>query len=396
LKIDYSVKVKFARHFRIFFKGLEMSGDNMKYLRWDETLFRDPDVFDPDYLPEEYLYRESQLSRLKANLKPAIRKSRPVSTLCLGPPATGKTTAIKLLFNELKEFEDVICVYVNCQIINSKQQAFAKIFEKVYGYSLPSYGTPFLKVYSNIMKKVVGEEKVLVVALDDLNFLLDDLVVNEIIYALLKAHEEVEGVKIGVIGIATDIKLTARLDERTGSIFHPDEIFFSPYGRDEIRDILNSRAKLGFYPDVLTSDALEMITDLTFESTDLRMGLYLLKMSGLEAEKRASTKIEIEDVDRVSEGGKKVFLRKLLGALSEDERLLLREIYSRDNLTSGELYEEFKEKMKMGYTKFYEMLNKLETIKLIDTRFDQKKRGRTRTIIKRYNSEVVLNALKDN
>lgn len=76
--------------------------------------------------------------------------------------------------------------------------------------------------------------------------------------------------------------------------------------------------------------------------------------------------------------------------------MLLREIYSRDNLTSGELYEEFKEKMKMGYTKFYEMLNKLETIKLIDTRFDQKKRGRTRTIIKRYNSEVVLNALKDN
>ncbi|HID42441.1 MAG TPA: ORC1-type DNA replication protein [Archaeoglobaceae archaeon] len=367
----------------------------MRYLAWDESLFRDPDVFDPDHLPEEYLYRDIQLTRLQMNLKPAIKKSRPINSLCLGPPGTGKTTAVKLLFKEIEEFENVITVYVNCQIINSKQQVFAKIFEKVYGYSLPSYGTPFSKVYYSIMNRIKERDNVLIVALDDLNFLLDDFIINETLYALLKAHEEVEGVKTGIIGIATDLKLTARLDERTGSIFHPDEIFFPPYGREEIRDILASRAKIGFYPNVLSEEALDMITDLTFEGADLRLGLYLLKMSGLETEKRASTKIEVRDVEKVSQSGKKVFLRKLISALSEEEKVLLELIYSNEDMTSGELYNIMKEKVKAGYTKFYEMLNKLESIKLIDTRFDKRKRGRTRSVIRRYDPEVLLNALKE-
>ncbi len=42
-----------------------------------------------------------------------------------------------------------------------------------------------------------------------------------------------------------DIKIASRFDALTGSVFHPDEIFFPPYGKDEIRDILLSRA-MGF------------------------------------------------------------------------------------------------------------------------------------------------------
>ncbi len=368
----------------------------MKYLRWDETIFKNPEVFDPDYLPEEYLHREQQLLQLSSNLKPALRKSRPVNTLCLGPPGTGKTTAVKLLFKEIEETsEEIIPVYVNCQIINSKQQVFARIFERVHGYTLPSYGIPFSKVYYSIMNKVAEEEKVLIVALDDLNFLLDDAVMNEVLYALLKAHEEVDGVKLGVIGIATDIKLTARLDDRVGSIFHPDEILFPLYGREEIYDILASRVKHGFYPGAMSEKALERIVDLTYESGDLRFGIYLLKMSGLEAERRASRTIEIEDVERVYEGGKKIFLKKVISALSDEERKLIELIYSSDEITTGELFRIFKNKVAIGYTRFYEMLSKLESIRLIDMRFEQKGRGRTRIVLKRYDPKIVLDALKE-
>jgi cell division control protein 6 len=367
----------------------------MEYLQWDETLFRDSEVFDPDYLPEEYLHREMQLSQLSSNLKPALRKARPINSLCLGPPGTGKTTAVKLLFKEIEETENVIPVYVNCQIINSKQQVFAKVFEKVYGYALPSYGTPFSKVYYSIIKKVIEGEKVLIVALDDLNFLLDDAVMNEVLYALLKAHEEVEGAKLGVIGIATDIKLTARLDARVGSIFHPDEVLFPLYGKGEIHDILASRARIGFYSGVLSDEVLEKIVELTYESGDLRFGIYLLKMAGLEAEKRASRKIEIEDVERVYEGGRRIFLRKSISALSNEERKLLNLIYSSNEVTTGELFKSFQSKARVGYTKFYEMLAKLESIKLIDTMFEQRRKGRTRAVFKRYDPKIVLDALKE-
>jgi cell division control protein 6 len=368
----------------------------MKYLEWDETLFRDPEVFDPDYLPEEYLHREQQLLQLSSNFKPAFRKTRPINTLCLGPPGTGKTTAVKLLFREIESVSnEIIPIYVNCQIINSKQQVFARIFEKVHGYALPSYGVPFSKVYYSIMKKVVEGEKVLIVALDDVNFLLDDAVMNEVLYALLRAHEEVEGIKLGVVGIATDVKLAARLDERVGSIFHPDEVLFPLYGREEIHDILASRAMHGFYSGVLSEDAFERIVDLTYESSDLRFGIYLLKMSGLEAERRASRRIEIEDVEKVYEGGKRIFLRKSISALSEEERELLKLIYTSEEITTGELYKAFKDRANIGYTKFYEMLSKLESIRLVDMRFDQKGKGRTRVILKRYDPKIVLEAIKE-
>ena len=42
-------------------------------LLWrDQTLFRNIDVFDLDYLPEEFLHREQQLSQLASDLKPAL------------------------------------------------------------------------------------------------------------------------------------------------------------------------------------------------------------------------------------------------------------------------------------------------------------------------------------
>lgn len=367
----------------------------MKFLAWDETLFRNPEVFDPDYLPEEYLHREPQLSRLAANLSPATRGAAPVHTLCLGPPGTGKTTAVKLILKELEEHHQVIPVYVNCQIINTKQQVFIRIFEQVVGFSPPSFGTPFQKIYYKIMNKVAEGKKILVVVLDDINMLLDDRIMNEVLYAILKAHEEVEGVKVGIIGVATDMKLSAKLDERVGSIFHYDEVLFPLYGRDEIEDILRRRVQLGFYPGAITEEAFQRIVDLTNESGDLRQGIYLLKVSGMEAERRGSRRVEIQDVENVYGKSKIVFLRKNVGALNEFERELLETIYRNDDLHMGKLYELFSTKHAIGYTKFYEMVEKLENLRLIDLIYvPTGRKGRTRIVIKRYNPELLLEALK--
>ncbi len=147
---------------------------------------------------------------------------------------------------------------------------------------------------------------------------------NEILHSLIKAHEEVDGVKIGVIGISTDVRIAERFDIYVGSIFHPDVVLFPPYSWEEIYDILHSRAKFGFYPDALTDEALEKIVDLTHEAGDLRFGIYLLKMAGREAEKRASRRIEVRDVEAVCEDGWKVFLRKGVLALNSVERALLK------------------------------------------------------------------------
>ena len=48
----------------------------------------------------------------------------------------------------------------------------------------------------------------------------------------------------------------------------------------------------------------------------------------------------------------------------------------------------------MSYTRFYEIINKLERLRLIDVAMGRKGRGRTRYIIKKYDRDVVMAALE--
>ncbi|MBR3213269.1 MAG: AAA family ATPase, partial [Methanosphaera sp.] len=64
----------------------------------DETIFQDMTVFNSDYIPENFKLRQAQMEEMALSLRPALLKGKPINNLILGPPATGKTTAIKKLF----------------------------------------------------------------------------------------------------------------------------------------------------------------------------------------------------------------------------------------------------------------------------------------------------------
>ena len=52
-------------------------------------------------------------------------------------------------------------------------------------------------------------------------------------------------------------------------------------------------------------------------------------------------------------------------------------IYSSlDEITTGELFKSFRRIVSIGYTKFYEMLLKLENLRLIDTKLSRKGKGK--------------------
>lgn len=364
-------------------------------LSWDQTLFKDSELFEPDHIPEHFNHRDTQMQSLMYSIRPALSGGRPLNSLCIGAPGTGKTTAVLKIFEEIeKHAPGIVPILVNCQVNSTRYAVFSQIFKKLIGYAPPASGVSFKKIFGEVAKHLAEREKVLVVALDDMNYLFYENEVNEVLYSLLRAHEMHPGARAGVIAILSDTGVPHILDPKVESVFLPEEVKFPRYSYDEIRDILSNRAKLGYYPNVLDDSVLESITEHTFTLGDLRVGIDLLKRSGLNAERRASKTIALEDVESAYEKSRLVHLSYVMRALKKEEKILLGLIVNSPLTNSGELYEKFHEKTELGYTRFYELLNKLGSIKLIDADFTGKgAHGRSRVVTLRYSPEEIKTRL---
>jgi cell division control protein 6 len=365
-------------------------------LSWDETVFRDERVFEIDHVPETFDHRESQLESLKYALRPAVRGSRPLNTIVRGPPGTGKTTAVQKLFGELRGQSSVRVVHVNCQMNSTRYAVFSRVFEELFEYEPPSSGISFKKLFSQISDRLVEDDEVLVVALDDVNYLFYENEASDVLYSLLRAHETHAGARIGVLVVSSDLSLDVidELDGRVQSVFRPEEVFFPRYDQSEIVDILGERAKRGFHDGVLNTTGLDRVAELTAESGDLRVGIDLLRRAGLHAEMRASRTIELEDVQAAYDKSKHVHLSRSLRGLSESERALVRVIADHSGEQAGAVYEAFHDETDLGYTRYSEIVNKLDQLGLIDAEYTEVDgRGRSRSLTLTYDADAVKERL---
>jgi len=366
-------------------------------LSWDESVFRDEHVFEIDYVPESFLHRGSQMESLKYALKPAVRGSRPLNVMAQGPPGTGKTTAVQILFDELRAQTDVQAIRVNCQVNSTRYAVFSRLFESVFEYEPPSSGISFKKLFSQVTDKLVEEEEVLVVALDDVNYLFYESEASDTLYSLLRAHEEQGGARIGVILISSDLDLEVleELDGRVQSVFRPEDVYFPKYDESEIAAILRERAKRGFHEGVIETPVLDLVAELTAEQGgDLRVGIDLLRRAGLKAEMRASRHVETQDVEEAYETSKYVHLSRRLQELSDSETALVEVIAEEDGRQAGEIYERFHERTDLGYTRYSEIINKLDQLGIIDASYtDVDGRGRSRELSLNYDADAVTDRL---
>ena len=368
---------------------------NKDLLMWEETIFRDHDLFELDHIPEYFVHREAQMEALKWCIKPAMRGARPLNALCIGPPGTGKTTAVHKLFEEIeKHTSRVVPVYINCQTNSTRYTVFSQIFKKLFNITPPSSGVSFKRIYEQINQRLADDEKVLVVTLDDINYLFHESEDEKVLYSLLRAHEIHPGARIGILSILSETGAEFHFDAKIESVYLPEEINFPRYSADEIHDILKNRVKLGFFPEVVSSEVLDKVVEYTELGGDLRVGIDLFKRSALHAETRASRTIALEDVEKAYETSRLVHLTYLLKSLKNEDKILLQLISDNPNIITGELYKKFHAKTKLGYTRYYETLGKLSSLKLVGANFTGKGiRGRSRIVSLRYNAEEIKKRL---
>jgi cell division control protein 6 len=367
-------------------------------LRSDQTLFRDPDVFELTFVPDHLHHRDAQVRELAFLISPALRGGSALSAILRGPPGTGKTTTVRRIFREVtEETQRVIPVYVNCRQDHTPLAVYGSIFKQVCGYPAPLAGRYLDDVKEGIAARLQDRDAALVVCLDDADELLPAGTYNTLLYQLLRLYEKWDVRKAGVFAVTSNLglNLAAEADPSVWSVFHPTEINFLPYTKTEVREILTDRVRQGLYPRVISKVLLDRIAGIAAGEQDIRIGIALVRAAVLRAEKDGRRRVDSDDVTAAARAITAPALQNRAGRLSAGERALAcwiaRRSHDGADMASGTVFEAAQEYLPVGKTTYHEHLNALTRAGIVDL---VPRTGREREVRLRYDAGDVVTVCK--
>jgi len=277
----------------------------LEIIEEEGTIFQNREVFSLDYIPENYKFRDVQLKRMAVYSKDIKEGKAPTNLLLTGTYGTGKTTTLKKFFELIeKKYPYVKTAHVNCGIHRTEYIVLTKIYKELFGKSHKIDGLSSFSIYEAIIKKIVNDDYILIIALDDYNFLKISNEFNKLLHTMLRAGETSrreyklkEAPQIGIFIISSQSQ-NILLNRNIAPVFHPVTINFPNYQLHQIHYILNERAKIGFYEGTVNETIIKEVSKKTYEAGDLRFGIDLLLKIGIIAEQEGSYEIELKHLDK--------------------------------------------------------------------------------------------------
>ena len=262
----------------------------------ESNIFANREVFEMTYIPDIYNYRDVQLNVMTAHSQAISDNIAPKNLHLTGGNATGKTSTLKLFLGMLDDaFDNVITVYVNCQLTNTENMVYGEIFRKVVDEKENLNGKTNNKLFKKIIEKIIAERKILVLGLDDYdNFKTRDGL-NKLLYNFLRIHEKEPEAQVSII--TASIMKDLALEPSVESIFERITILFDQYSYPQMYHILKDRCEFGFRRDVIDDDMIMLAARKAYNAGNLRHGIRLLSSAGEKAEMAGSTKIIEEFFD---------------------------------------------------------------------------------------------------
>jgi len=251
-----------------------------------QSVFSDRNIITPHYNPKNLPFRDRQIEEISQLLSISLQGAKPNNLFIYGKVGTGKTVTVNNVLAQLQEFiahngSKVDFAYVNCRNHNTKYKAITKALAKFYPQEdFIGYSSAF--VYEKLLA-YAGQGKQVILVLDEVDKVRD---LDELIYALTRANDELEQGGIALIGISNNLFFKDKLDARTKSALLEREMVFPPYNASELKSILEERVKLAFKPNSVQDSAINLASALAAqESGDARAAVMLMLRAGEEADR---------------------------------------------------------------------------------------------------------------
>lgn len=261
------------------------------------TIIRDGSKLDYSYIPVRLVHREEQMARLEMLFRPLAEQGRQCSAFLTGGVGTGKTATAGRFCSDLSEYmarsgRPTDTVYVNCR--NSTEKGALLQIVKHFDPGYPTRGFSNEDIARAMTSHLAENRRSLVVVLDEVDVLLKRGT-TDMVYQLTRGGGE-RAAPVSLIMISQE-PLDGLLDEASLSTFRrTNTVRFNRYSRQELSEIVASRAEEALFPGRITDDAIELIAEQASEYGDARMAIELLDRAANIAEEDPDGEVTTEHV----------------------------------------------------------------------------------------------------
>ncbi len=352
------------------------------------TVFKDESKLDINYVPPRLPHRELQLNLLNKFFRFAVETPGKMTqrALIIGKIGSGKTVLSQHFgLNIAREAQErginLHYVHANCRECGgSFFMILHRIILKFYPH-FPRRGYSEAELMQMLMQVLDERKAYLILAMDELEALIRREG-SEPLYSLTRIQEgRLDAPKrLSLICVLREPEYLHQLDASTRSTLQRNIINLEEYSTPQLRDILNDRVTLAFRPGAVSTQTLDLISELaTSEEGDARYAIELLWRAGKYADASESPEVLPEYVRKAAVSIHPVVRKDIVSSLSLHEKLFLLGVARRFKQTGaayismGEaedaytiVCEEWGKKGR-GHTQLWKYLKELSALGIIQT-----------------------------
>ena len=251
-----------------------------------ESLFSDKKFLDSLYLPSEIMGRDKQTRQLVTYLMDTRNNFLVPTVSIYGKSGSGKSTIVK---HVCKHMSDILCwSFVNLRKSKTAFGCATLILEELGGKNLVS-ADGMNKAMHLIEKQIeyildIEQKKFFVLVLDEFDVIFNDtrMSPSDFMYGLVQIEENLreKNIWLCIFTISNNGLQEFSLDDRIKSRIGNSSVFFPPYQKNDILELLKTRSAKAFRISI-SDEILDKCADMCCEDHgDARRALDLLRVAG--------------------------------------------------------------------------------------------------------------------